>query len=146
MIVLHLLGIPPSTNHAYAVVRGRKLLTAQGKKYKLETTAHLARAYPGELKLFQPNKPFGVAYIISTPTLENAGWGKSATTRYKRFDGTNRLKLVEDALVDATGVDDSNFLTTAVRKAFHPTETTTIICWDIEKEGGMPDGVIQRLR
>lgn len=146
MIELVIPGLPPSTNHAYVTVRGRRMLSKEGKKFKLETTSYLSRNYPGELQLFQKNTAYGVLFTIWTPDLENKGWPEKAETRYKRFDGSNRVKLIEDALVDAVGVDDCNFLVGGIRKAFHPTEWTSILCWNIHQEGVFPQNAYERFR
>jgi hypothetical protein len=85
-------------------------------------------------------------------TLENAGYLKTTDTRYKKFDATNRPKLLEDVLKDATGVDDSQNLDVYLRKRvvavcprLHVGEHVDIIVVDIEKEGNPFDGVIQSL-
>lgn len=135
MITLELSGVPPSTNKAYFnLPRGGRALSAAGAKYKRETTSTLVRNFPLSLKLFEPNKPYGVLFVIHLPTVLNKGWPKSAETRYKKLDATNRVKLVEDALVLAAGVDDSQFLFSSVLKAPSEEEKTTIYCWSLDLE------------
>lgn len=103
------LPYPPSVNKAYATTRsGRRLLTSEGKLYKQSVRDIIGQRYSAvtpELNRLGQH-PLSLTVKIYT-SVENRGWleGK-AKNRYKRVDVSNRVKLLEDALFEALGVDD----------------------------------------
>jgi Holliday junction resolvase RusA-like endonuclease len=133
--------LPPSANNAYlTLMKGSgakrvpvRVLTPEGKRFKMETSTYLVREYPTELKTFRPNCPYGITMQFSFPNLYNAGWPAKAQTRYKKIDVDNRIKLLMDALKDAAGIDDSNFLDERAMKVHGP-EMTNIWVWNMEEE------------
>lgn len=137
MIRLEVPWIPPSSNHAYANMRGGggRVLTTAGKKFKATTLAHISQTYRREMMFWKPNKPFLLVMRFHFDELENSGFttGK-AKSRYKVFDGGNRTKLLEDVLKDAGGIDDSQTLTSIWQKERSTPERTTIWAWSLEEE------------
>lgn len=153
MIFMQVLGIPLSTNHAYedhVMVRkaqgGRKKyivnrkLTEEGEAYKLDTSTYLSRHYPSELQIMRPDVPLGMAILLDMNVL-NKGWPKAAKTRYKRLDVTNRIKLLEDAVAHAGGIDDSGIFTAIARKR-QGAEQTSIWIWNEDEEGPIPYALV----
>lgn len=134
MIHIWVDSIPPSANNAYAVVRGRKIMTKEGKKYVTETKTHFVEKFPRELRIFKPNAPFLVCIRFFFPEIENKGWfqGK-AETRYKRIDVSNRVKLLEDCLKEAAGIDDAQHLRVLLDKQ-QGKERTDIWVWNMAEE------------
>lgn len=134
MIKLWLEGIPPSANNAYATVNGHRILSSAGKKYKTETKTALVSKFPKELRFFKDNAPYLICVRFYFAEVENKGWfsGK-ADSRYKRLDVTNRVKLLEDCLKDAAGIDDSQHLRVVLDKQ-KGEERTVIWVWDLEQE------------
>lgn len=135
MIHLHLDGVPPSSNNAYANMRGGgRILTKEGKRYLAETKSALAQNFPRELRFFKKNTPYLVAVRFSFLQIENAGWAtEQAKNRYKHFDAGNRLKLVEDCLKDIGGIDDSQNMRLVLEKQ-QGKETTQMWIWDMNEE------------
>lgn len=135
MIFLSIPGLPPSTNHAYVNNGfGGRTLSAAGKRYKLETTTYLARVYREDLKFFVKDAPYLLALTLYFPDLECKTWPSIAKTRYKKLDAGNRLKLFEDALVDATGIDDSQHIIVVLHKK-QGDERTEARIWRLDMEG-----------
>jgi Holliday junction resolvase RusA-like endonuclease len=129
MIEFHLPGIPPSANNAYFnLPKGGRTLTTEGKRYKRETAAYLAREYPKELMFFEPNVGYGLAVRFEMNIL-NKGWPDKAESRYKKADVSNRLKLLEDVLSSVAATDDSQHLTVYLSKRQSDTEFTHIWIW-----------------
>ena len=139
MIYLVVPSIPPSSNHAYSQRGKMRFLTKVGKKYKNETTAHLAQKYRKELMLFaRPNSGFQLHFQFWTD-LQNKNWrpGGKVENRYKKFDGANLTKLLEDVLSDVGGYDDSQTMTSTWQKkqrAPDEEERTEIWAWNLEEE------------
>lgn len=132
MICLELPSIPPSTNNAYVnLPRGGRTLGPVGRAYKTETTTFLARNYPEELRKLLPDVPYFLYVRVYLPAIEN----KSGKTRYKKVDVSNRLKLFEDCLKDAGGIDDSQFLMVLQEKRLAPPgiEATQAFLWNMEE-------------
>jgi len=137
-IRLELPGLPPSINKAYFnLPYGGRGLTKEVKKYKTEVRVYLATRYHKELSYFKPNEPYLIFFRFTFVELENKTWGrdkKSAVSRYKRTDATNRIKLLEDVLKELTGVDDSNTMTFIVQKVKGPQPKREIFVWATQRE------------
>jgi hypothetical protein len=159
MIFLYHPGLPPSANNAYVnLPHGGRRLSKDGEKYKHELMAYFTRTYRREFMIFKPNTPYLMVMSFYFDCIENNGWatGKSKT-RYKKFDATNRPKLLEDVLKDAAGIDDSQNLDVYLRKrptvmcpymarpgAEHNVEHVDIMIWDLEKEANPFDAALPR--
>lgn len=127
-------GLPLSMNNAYFnLPRGGRTLTAKGKGYKTEISTHLIRNFQEALKQVQKNVAYGLAIDLTFTDMQNATWPEKAATRYKKLDVSNRVKLLEDALVDALGIDDSQFLTVLARKRQGTIEQTRVLIWEPER-------------
>lgn len=130
MIHIELPGLPPSSNHAYTIVNNVQILRMDGRKYKKETVTYITQRYPAELAQLKANQPFWAAYRFVTPLLYNKGYGKGgAKSRYKTFDTSNRIKLLEDCIVEVTGIDDSCCIGFAGKKEEGPREETHCYIW-----------------
>jgi Holliday junction resolvase RusA-like endonuclease len=139
MIHLKVPGIPLSVNAAYAKKRGSgaRILTREGRTYKKLVTNHLTRTYPQELKYFKPNVPYQLLVHLTFQNeveLLNKGYPEKADSRYKKNDVTNRMKLFEDALCDATGTDDSQHWNVTIVKAVGEENCTRLWVWNLEEE------------
>jgi hypothetical protein len=139
VIHLHLPMLPLSINAAYMHVRKGmatlRVLTTEGRKFKKEATAHLSKKYPLALVMLKANKPFDIFMRFTVTNLENKGWVNRSTDRYKGHDATNRIKVMEDVLVDISGVDDKHFMLVACQKVQGSVEGTDIYIWSTEDEG-----------
>lgn len=143
MIHMKFSGLPPSVNHVYfttvkSVGRKRvplRVLTKDGKKYKTETLAYLSKNYHRELARFRNNAPHVMYIRLTMPDLETKGWPKTAQSRYKRIDASNHVKVLEDVIVEASGVDDSNYMTSICEKRKGPAELTEVWIWNLSEEG-----------
>jgi hypothetical protein len=152
MIYVPLIGLPPSVNEAYypvsAKVKGvtvvMQKLTKKGERYKNETASTFSREYPTEMNLIRPNHVLGWAAVLDMPKVLNKTWPKTAENRHKKVDASNRVKLLEDCLAKALGIDDSDFFLQVAIKREGPAYTHVWV-WDIEKEGWLPHGFIQDL-
>ena len=125
--------LPPTVNHAYVNKKtGGRFLSKEGRRFK-ESVAALLRAKCGaELRGLDENSPYGLGLRFSFPSVENATWPKSAAHRFKKWDVTNRIKLLEDALCAACKLDDSQFLDVVLQKRVARTAETTIWIWEYE--------------
>jgi Holliday junction resolvase RusA-like endonuclease len=147
MIRLDVPWIPPSSNHAYLNMRGRgRILTKVGREFLTTTTAHFSQNYPKEMRIFKPNKPYVIALRFHLEQIENSGFttGKAAS-RYKHIDVDNRLKLLIDALKEAGGIDDSQFLSMHPQKVQGTPERSTLWVWSLEEESCPFNDVFDRL-
>ena len=127
-------GVPPTTNHAYLNNPfGGRTLSAEGRSYKQCTAALVTQHYPMLLRQVEKNVPYLVV-VRFFMQVASKGWPKKSNARYKRFDVDNRLKLLLDALSEAFGIDDSQFLKVYVEKQESVTERTEVWLWNLEKE------------
>lgn len=116
MIYLRLPFFPPSANTAYFTKGSRRILTSAGKKFKNEVKTYLVRHYPEELRFITKNGGYDLLFVLYFDAIYNKGWPEKSKTRHKRVDATNRVKLLEDALVEAAGHDDCQHTSVSVMK------------------------------
>lgn len=159
MVKFSLPFFPPTTNHAYYSKQGRLHLSDKGKAFKMGVTSYLVQHHQRDLLFFKKNVPY-LMYLrfYFEDGLENKGWNqlnkngqRKVETRYKVFDATNRVKLTEDALKDAFGIDDSQFMAVVPHKC-DPTfeqggaqipEHFDVFVWDLEQERSPLDGFLR---
>ena len=97
---------PPSVNKLYTKTKWGQTRSAAAKKFKLEASLELAKQWAFASPLPR-DTPLELSLRFYFPVLQNAGWPKTKT-KYKKQDVSNYIKLLEDIIVSATGVDDSN--------------------------------------
>lgn len=139
MIRIRIPGVPPSANHAYLnLPHGRRGLTKEGQRYKNETKSFIAQKYPTAMGMFQPNEEYTVVFqfTVLPEDFYTSTFGKKggSTAKLKKWDISNRVKLLEDAFKDATSIDDSCTTVLAVRKVPGDRAFTTIMVWASERE------------
>jgi Holliday junction resolvase RusA-like endonuclease len=149
MIHLALPWLPPSVNNAYIDRRGGgRALADETRRFKVEAPAHLLRYHRQEMLFFVERKdtPLTVAVCFTMTEIENKGWlKKKGVARYKKVDASNRIKILEDVLATAAGVDDSQNFIVALCKRYGSTEKTDIWVWDPEKEDSPFDAAFHQL-
>lgn len=139
MLALCLDVLPPSINKAYESIQARKgkrvitlrKLSEEGANFKRCVAAKIARLAgdPGMAQVFKElseETPLELQVVLGFPCLQNAGWPKKAATRYKRVDLSNRIKILEDAVFEALGIDDSRVFQLTVNKIESGKEETTV--------------------
>src|SRR3990172_11891222 len=94
--------LPPSSNDIY--FRG-SILKAPARKYAEDFSKFAAQNHLHEISGMNPSGVFAVHLRFFFPTVINESWNnpkvkesKRAKSRYKRFDLTNRIKLLEDCI------------------------------------------------
>lgn len=129
---------PPSVNEMYTVgFHGKRVLTRKGVIFKDALTSAVAE----EVLLLGWKRAVDAVYdqaawieltIGLHVSLYNKSWhpGRTTTSKkhakvsrsspYKREDATSYIKVVEDAVVDGTGIDDSCHLDVRIRKIDGP--------------------------
>lgn len=141
MIYFELPNVPLSINSAYVKGRGGvRFLSAKGKTYKMEVKTHIVRHFPQELQKLKPNVPYCVYYRLTfgdATLLLNKGYPESTENRYKKFDVSNRVKLLEDALSEATAIDDCHNWVVCVSKHTGDADKTQVWVWSPE-DGNNP--------
>ena len=105
MIELVLEKWPPSTNKLYTVAHHRKILSPEGRAYHNYIRFEVAQAMPEALSA---DKAYACEMILYRRDWINKGW-PGTKEKFKRFDLTNRIKCLEDGLVEALGINDSQF-------------------------------------
>ena len=116
MIYIAIPGTPPTSNKAYFTIRAKRggttssvrVLTKEGKRYKSEVKDFLARKGQQVLSFFKQQRPYSLMVRFNMHGLTSKTYKEGGKrNRYKKMDVGNRLKLFEDALVEACGHDDS---------------------------------------
>lgn len=110
--------IPPTSNKIYFNKGSTRILTKTAKAYKTRAVRFLWEHFEDEmngiLDRVGDTEFLQVEFRFFFETIVNKGWltGK-AQERYKKVDASNRVKLLEDSLALALGVDDRRFQITA---------------------------------
>lgn len=111
MIHIVLPFFPPSSNNAYFTRGNLRVLKKEGVKFKREVQNFLGKEHPEFLQFFaSKDKEYEVVIrlVFAADELYSKTWlKKEGVRRHKKNDATNRIKLLEDVLVDATGHDDA---------------------------------------
>lgn len=143
MIHIRLPWLPPSVNELYIpVIKGSGLkritiqvLSAPGRKFKKEAIAHLVQHCQPQMRWFKQNGTYAMLAVFGVQNLENKGWPKTAKARYKRADVTNRMKVLEDVIAEASAVDDSAYMISTCQKRVSETAVTDVWVWNLDEEG-----------
>ncbi len=113
--------LPPSSNHIY--YQGTRL-TKQAKEYAERFAHFMAQNYGPEINEIDPNLLYALHLRFFFPTVVNESWfatkGRKAKDKYKKFDLSNRIKLLEDCIRDAVAVDDSHTFALSQEKHHDP--------------------------
>ena len=96
------LPIPPSINHQYATVNGRRILSAAGRRYKLEIGQQILIALA-----HSTNKQ---SLLLKLRTEYVALSIRCHFTSLLRRDIDGGLKITQDALCEALGLNDNRVL------------------------------------
>lgn len=128
--------LPPSSNHAYANMRGGgRTLSAEGRAWKRDTAAYLAQNYGLKLPKFSTELPYVVVVTFHLQVFnETFGAKNGAKSRYKKRDTQNLWKLLADVLVPFLGIDDSQFTSEVLRKRNSVKEHTIVEVWEDRTE------------
>jgi crossover junction endodeoxyribonuclease RusA len=107
MIAL-VLPVPPSVNHQYATVNGRRLLSAAGRTYKAQV---------GQLILLSLSKIPDRPAILSRLQSESLALSiRFYFTSALRRDVDGGLKIAQDALCEGLGINDNRIVETHLYK------------------------------
>lgn len=113
------LTLPPTSNHIYTNRGGKRILSNEARSWKRRAVSLISRtAKLGWMAELDVNSRYLLVLVFYFDYLENKGWSESYTrgpkkgkrkaeTRWRKIDLSNRIKLAEDAMKEATGVDDS---------------------------------------
>ncbi len=93
------LPLPPSINHQYATVNGRRVLASKGRQYKKGVAQHVFAI----LREAQHREPFLDNLQTHTISLSLRFFFKSALRR----DLDGGLKIAQDAICQAIGLNDN---------------------------------------
>lgn len=102
------LPVPPSINHQYATVNGRRILSAVGRRYKLDI---------GQQILLALSRSQHKHALLTTLRAEFVGLSiRCYFTSLLRRDIDGGLKITQDAICEALGVNDNRVLELHVYK------------------------------
>jgi len=135
---------PISINHAYSTGRsGTRFLTTEGRKFKAKLTS-LAALEAAEHSVswnhvvdsvYKNGGKIDLTVWLYFADLRNKSWRvgggqtRSGETRspYQKKDGSNYLKLIEDAISSGTGIDDSANLDVSIKKREDPLDPRIVV-------------------
>ena len=135
MIYIVLNSLPPSSNQAYFNhPAGGRALTKAATKYKKDVIQHIVKHHATETGQLRKDVTIGCLIAYGFPDLINKGWPKKAKARYKKDDLANRPKLLQDAICEATSMDDSQICFDYKYKFKSEKPETHIYIWNEEDE------------
>ena len=98
--------LPPSSNNIYVqhpTGKGR-VLSSKARTFKIRAMQTLQTEGKTALKILERNVPYELRLDIFFEQVENKQSTKG--NRYKKIDLSNRVKLIEDTVSEAIGLDD----------------------------------------
>lgn len=103
-----ILPLPPSINHQYATVQGRRVLSSAGRRFKLQVGQEVLCAIASRRR----SRPF--AKMLESPSL-------ALDLRFFFDSGLRRdidggLKITQDAVCEALGINDNRIVEVSLRK------------------------------
>ncbi|MGQ0812630.1 MAG: RusA family crossover junction endodeoxyribonuclease [Nitrospiraceae bacterium] len=102
------LPVPPSVNHQYATVNGRRLLSAAGRNYKSQVGHHIVLALARTLHREAFHKTLRSDVLALSIRFY-------FTSRLRR-DVDGGLKIAQDALCEGLGINDNRIVETHLYK------------------------------
>ena len=135
-LVLWIPRLPPSVNALHVHRRGGGVAyTPEAAAFDNAARRYTATRYGAEIQAFcadiPPEALLSARYVFFTHRFFASGWWlprtasgglpKKTASPYVAWDGTNRVKVVEDAVVRLTGIDDRRYQQTTNDK--YPVET-----------------------
>lgn len=116
--------LPPSSNKIY--FRGT-ILTKRAREYGERFAHFMVKHHGHQLSDLDPESAYAVHLRFFFETLVNDGWvqrdkkgQRKASSRFKKIDVSNRIKLVEDCVRDALAIDDSHTFAMSQEKHHNP--------------------------
>lgn len=116
--------LPPTSNKLY--FQGTRL-TGAAREYAEQFAHFVAKNYLHLITQMNPDAVYEISLDFYFETVVNSSFknpsikpSKQAQDRYKRFDLSNRIKLLEDCVRDAIGIDDSRTFEMHQRKLHDP--------------------------
>jgi len=110
-----LIEFPPSTNRLYIRTRHGTILSKEARKFKADALIQLMKEWMFSSKL-EKDRAYRLTLRFYFPKIETSGWPKRAKNRFVKRDVSNLIKVLEDVIAQATGVDDSNTMEVLVYK------------------------------
>ena len=142
--------LPPTSNKIY--FKGT-VLTKIAREYAERFSMVVAREYLPAINQLNPDAIYGIHLRFYFETVVNDSFNnprvpasKRAKSRYKRFDLTNRIKLLEDCIRDALAVDDCQTFVASQEKHMDPLNPRVeIYIHEVQPEQfGIPKEVLMR--
>lgn len=135
MIYIVLDSLPLSSNQAYwNNPAGGRVLTKAGAAYKAEVKNHIIKNHATETGQLKKDCAVGGLVAFGFPNMLTKNWPGKAKNRFQRLDIDNRVKLLQDAIKEATSMDDSQICFDFKYK-YHSTSPQTIVyLWNEDAE------------
>jgi Holliday junction resolvase RusA-like endonuclease len=127
------LAMPPTSNNIYTSSSGKRVKTTQARSWQNRAVKEIMRQSGLTIQSeFDPNRMYWLDLHFFFEAVINKGWNerwqrgkkqgqRKAETKWKRIDLGNRLKLLEDTVKNAVGVDDSATFVLHLTKDCDPT-------------------------
>lgn len=138
---------PPSVNHMYTTgFRGKRVLSKAGIAFKSALTSAVAEAcmtlpWREAIDAVYTQCAWVKLDIEIHQPIYNKSWKAGGRTEkgdpqspYKKMDGTNLIKAIEDAIAAGTGIDDAAHLSVHMTKVHDATSFITIAYHVLAKE------------
>jgi len=112
--------LPPSSNNIYIrhpAGKGR-VLSPQARTFKLKAMQAIQDGAKVALLKLEKNVPYELHLAVFFEQVENKASTKG--NRYKQMDLSNRIKLIEDTVASAIGLDDCHNFRTSQEKHCDP--------------------------
>ena len=111
--------LPPSSNHIYVSIPGKgRFLSPQAMAFKVYAMRVIQQQGRVAFLGLKSNIPYELHLAVFFDQVEYLKSSKGS--RYKRIDLSNQVKLIEDTVAAATGIDDAHNFRMVLEKHCDP--------------------------
>jgi len=141
------LQMPPTSNNIYTTVRNRRIKTTEARSWQTRAVKEIMRQSGLSIQdEFDQDRMYRLDLHFYFDRVINKGWSerylkgpkkgqRKAENKWKKIDLGNRLKLLEDTVRNAVGVDDSSTFILHLVKGCDPgKERVSVQMYSIEEE------------
>lgn len=126
-------GIPVSVNALYFNRGGRRIMTAEARKFKNHFVTTRGGMTGAEFMSYKIPTDTALVlelwFFLHQDRIYNKGFGKSRSVKYRfrKLDVSNLVKLAEDSVADLLQIKDQNNWSTIAHKRVSPTDSEYMV-------------------
>lgn len=121
--------LPPSSNAIYVNLPGKGRRKSEAAKvFQSRAMRVIQKEGRAALLRLTPDVPYELKVIVFFKKVTIKSWPAKAKSRYEKIDVSNRIKLIEDTVSKAIGLDDCHNFRIILEKQCDPENPGLYVC------------------